>query len=295
MLHTPGQSPPPCCRSSRLQAFTIIELLVVVTIICMLFSLLLPSLQQARELTVVTKCSANLRQMGLVLTAYSTDYKGNYPDPLVTAWPIFNWQEKLTQYVVGSQMGWRHEPVELGNWDDGSGTNGVTASLWIPVTTIHNSNSIQTKYIFNDPIYKPNTLTNGSSDQPFQYAFNQFLLADNNQPSTIWNSRRNPWKVDQLPRNLIIVGPNSTTPNNSRWGGFPWWLESMRHMSGFVATNLNSSIYTSAPGGLLPAFNGGDNYLWSDGHVTWIPANDIRVRLQHDGFYTQRDFAPWMP
>ena len=59
--------------------FTLVELLVVVGIIAVLIGILMPSLGKARETSNRVKCSANLRSIGQLLTAYSAANKGNYP------------------------------------------------------------------------------------------------------------------------------------------------------------------------------------------------------------------------
>lgn len=63
----------------RRHAFTIIELLVVISIIVMLVSLLLPALRQAREAARSAKCLSNVRQVSVTTHQYATDYDGGCP------------------------------------------------------------------------------------------------------------------------------------------------------------------------------------------------------------------------
>lgn len=60
-------------------AFTLVELLVVIGIIALLISILLPSLNAARESARLIKCSSNLRSIGQGVAIYVSEYKGMLP------------------------------------------------------------------------------------------------------------------------------------------------------------------------------------------------------------------------
>ncbi len=62
--------------------FTLVELLVVVSIIALLIAILLPSLKKAREQAKAAVCLSNLRALGQGIMLYSTEYDGRLPGPL---------------------------------------------------------------------------------------------------------------------------------------------------------------------------------------------------------------------
>ena len=67
--------PGPGARS----ALTLIELLVVVAVISVLVSLLVPSLNRAREQAKGLRCCSNLRQLAVAAHAYAGSYRDRYP------------------------------------------------------------------------------------------------------------------------------------------------------------------------------------------------------------------------
>ncbi len=63
---------------TRKRAFTLVELLVVIAIIALLMSILLPTLQLAREQAKRVVCKANLKQWGVVFRMYANDHDGRF-------------------------------------------------------------------------------------------------------------------------------------------------------------------------------------------------------------------------
>lgn len=67
------------------RGFTLVELLVVTSIIALLIALLLPALSKAKEAAVRVQCLNQLRQIMLGSQLYANDFKQTYPTRFVIA------------------------------------------------------------------------------------------------------------------------------------------------------------------------------------------------------------------
>ncbi|HZV33994.1 MAG TPA: DUF1559 domain-containing protein, partial [Verrucomicrobiae bacterium] len=63
------------------EAFSLLELLVVIAIIAILAALLFPALAKAKDKARQTQCGNDLHQLGLAFNLYHQDYADTFPAP----------------------------------------------------------------------------------------------------------------------------------------------------------------------------------------------------------------------
>ena len=88
--------------SRNRDAFTLVELLVVVAIIGVLIGLLLPAVQSARAAGRRMQCANNIRQVALGVIVYADAHRGRFPSRTHTADDesrYLHWIQQLAPFV----------------------------------------------------------------------------------------------------------------------------------------------------------------------------------------------------
>jgi prepilin-type N-terminal cleavage/methylation domain-containing protein len=248
-------------RSLAARAFTLVELLVVIGIIALLISILLPSLNRARETANRVKCASNLRQIGLAIMQYSNDSKGPFPRTL------YNAGNSVPQVI--------HADGILQN--PGQGTNGVTdpfavTALQMNVYWINNVAEAEflllrtediTSAVFNCPSSNtvPDTYGGGTNT-----ALNQinFSSIQNNLSYSYANPYPNAFSLGSGFKMVQGMEPTfalmaDINPGTAGGGGNDNVLGVTQSSSPQVMAEANSNNHAKA----------GQQVLFADFHVEW--------------------------
>lgn len=143
-------------RTGR-RGFTLIELLVVIAIIAILAAILFPVFARAKAKANQTRCMSNLKQLGLAMLAYATDY-----DTYLPAWAdtetkpspesaAFTWDEALEPYMKNQQILYCSEnPL-----NDGKDTRGYAMPRYVSKVSVDQPpNPVETVLLTEKGHYK---------------------------------------------------------------------------------------------------------------------------------------------
>ena len=256
-------------RQRTRYGFTLVELLVVISIIAMLLAILMPSLQRARENAKSAVCRNNLKQMGLASIMYS----GEYNDAMVpedTYWltPADNrhsypWYFSLIPFIgnkkpASGEFVNRHGSVQIfqcpSQKDVFSVDNGGVLYGLDVICATH----------FSDPLLgiSPIIVRRTSIKQPSL----RMHIADS-------MDRSKPVKPELIAKYMLRLMPIT----NGLY--ITTWLQS--HDSTIMGMQYDIPV--------SDRHNGGSNVLFLDGHVSWMKFSDVMpLPLEKS-----KDFSSW--
>ena len=195
-------------RSRR--GFTLVELLVVVGIIALLSSILLPSLNKAREASRSVKCMSNLRQLSQATLMFVNDHKGKMPgrgantliaDPTTGAFRLVTTTAEAQDNVSVDWIAWQRQIDPLdGLPNTGANNQNISQSglarylnikeqTGVPAAQANElSRNAESVFVCpSDTRVRPKTLTdrNGSKGNfAYSYSMNQCVTMDKGNVAT---------------------------------------------------------------------------------------------------------------
>ncbi len=236
----------PAIGKSRRSGFTLIELLVVIAIIAILASMLLPSLQKAKETAHQAVCLSNQKQLGVAMSMYVGD--NNDWHPLAT-----------TQY---GGKGW----MDVWTWDDAlAGYDGRSSWSFSADRAFLTPTMATSK---NTEVYRcPEERELGWGDAYRRsYAMNSGWRDGNNVPQGIseWTYTTKTTQVADASDTFLLVEVRSELGTDG--SGYAAGQNIMSGGQWGYFSSARSPFYQTY--NLLPAWHSNRfNYLFCDGHA----------------------------
>ena len=230
---------------TRGRAFTLLEALVVVTTIALLVTILLPSLQLARESARKSACATNLHLLGVLILTYATEHNGDLPpyDP-GSAKPM-----RMTNEVANTLEDDYGAPFQAFYCPSQQLT---TYDPWPDGTPYNFANPADQRLMYDGQV-------GGNALISYMYLMNVPWVSAAASPRRLYQKGENlPLFADQL-----ITNGNSFYPS----------------------PNGYTHNHTSPPGGGTFFDPEGGHKLLIDGHVEWLTWEELTFRYNGGGEY----------
>ena len=259
--------------------FTLVELLVVIGIIAVLVSILLPSLNRAREAAMRTKCLANLRSVGQLVTVYENLYKGAIP---IGFWTNSDTGSKVLQnnYAIAfresgtgpaavlrfQSLGLVYPAGLLGKVENNTATEGEV--FYCPSTAADNKDHTYNGYDnpWIDQLVLPGATTNLTRAGYSARASNPMSnRGDNLTGLAATNARAVGWS------RTGVTHPFDASTSNA--------LVPMMRVTQMKSRMIASDIVSSPDRIKLITHKKGVNVLYGDGSAKWVNLDHFRDQL----------------
>lgn len=256
---------------TKSKGFTLIELLVVIAIIAILAAILFPVFAKAREKARQSACLSNMKQIGLGLMQYVSDYDEVYP--LSYYYPngtggstgYCQWSAMIKPYVTSNQV-----------WVCNSDSNKGLAP-----TNTFDYQVPKISYCANELLMgrpKANFKVVGSSE--LDDASSLIAVAElTNYPFAVGGSSTSSGAAlkSHRPANVLAAADSNMDGTNNS----PLHQASLSECNDALAWAAtlsapdNSETYSHVRYMQPDRHNGGQNYAFADGHAKWLKLGSV--------------------
>ena len=285
-------------RTVRLQAFTLVELLVTISIIGILVGLLLPAVQAARESGRRTQCQNNMKQIGLALDQFHLHMK-KYPagtlqsksdgDPTGVAG--FGWAPQILSYLQQDAL-YNYLGLPNGKLHDVLKTSDGRALAQIALPAFRCPSDTSELLNTNRPFVgsKYGDLTAAKSNYIANHG-TQFMTLKDKQTDYLKDSFGVFWPDSKCTEAHITDGTSNTILAGERsteyWAGV--WVgtrdfnsdgdNGLRQVFGISDSPINDKKIEDGRRGFNSYHPNGAFFVFADGHVEFI-AEDIEFEQE---------------